>query len=244
MESAWSVWPLHVLLSGSHPRCHRTKCNVARHACQHSHPPHQSRLDQCRRVCCSSSVLPLPSLASKSACQSSYPASSSCSQLPRIDPLSTSQWLLICCCCIPCRSENAPGSSVLRCQCSRCPLEQQPDRPVHGRLADVLVAVWSRQTSTQSVSRPRRHGRQTAVPSSSMGNGACLDRQRVNAPACLSAACLLSARLVGHASQTATTTLFWDGPLDGLLHGIWYGPPRRPPEGLDQGELDHIRADG
>ncbi|KAI8919572.1 hypothetical protein BC831DRAFT_107954 [Entophlyctis helioformis] len=56
---------------------------------------------------------------------------------PRIGPLSTSQWLLICCCCIPCRSRKAPGSSALRCQCSRCPLEQQPARPVHGRLANV-----------------------------------------------------------------------------------------------------------
>ncbi|KAI8924600.1 hypothetical protein BC831DRAFT_297776 [Entophlyctis helioformis] len=110
------------------------------------------------------------------------------------------------CCCIPCRSRNAPGSSVLRCHCSRCPLEQQPACPVHGRLADVL-AVWTHQTCTQSVPRPHRHGRQTAVPSSSSGNGACLDRQRVNAPDCLSAACLLSARLVVHASQTATTTL-------------------------------------
>ncbi|KAI8921653.1 hypothetical protein BC831DRAFT_76064 [Entophlyctis helioformis] len=60
---------------------------------------------------------------------------------PRIGPLSTSQWLLICCCCIPCRSRKAPGSSALRCQCSRCPLEQQPDRPVHGRLANVSCCL-------------------------------------------------------------------------------------------------------
>ncbi|KAI8928089.1 hypothetical protein BC831DRAFT_135047 [Entophlyctis helioformis] len=153
-----------------------------------------------RRVCCHCLVWH-PSRHANPAAQQAVPAANSKDR--SIEHVSVAAHR---CCCIPCRSRKAPGSSVLRCQCSRCPLEQQPDRPAHGRLPTSL-AVWSHQTCTQSVPRQHRHGRQTAVLSSLMGNGACLDRQRVNAPARLSAACLLSARLVQCAFWTATTTL-------------------------------------
>ncbi|KAI8911434.1 hypothetical protein BC831DRAFT_201143 [Entophlyctis helioformis] len=83
------------------------------------------------RVCCDCRVWH-PSRHANPAVQQAVPAANS-----KDRPIEHVSVAAHRCCCIPCRSRKAPDSLVLRCQCSRCPLEQQPDRPVHGRLANV-----------------------------------------------------------------------------------------------------------
>ncbi|KAI8926915.1 hypothetical protein BC831DRAFT_205810 [Entophlyctis helioformis] len=199
MESAWSVWPLHVLLSGS--PSHQVQCGQTRLPELASSSPTSSGS-------VSSSVLLAECAATvEFGIQVGMPIQLSSKQFlqptPRISPSSTSQWLLIA----AAASHVAVGKHQAAQSCDANALAVLLNNNQLALFTAVLptsLAVWTHQTSTQSVPRPHRHGRQTAVPSSLMGNGACLDRQRVNAPARLSAACRLFARLVGHASQTAT----------------------------------------
>ncbi|KAI8923394.1 hypothetical protein BC831DRAFT_38046 [Entophlyctis helioformis] len=147
---------------------------------------------------------------------------------PRIDPLSTSQWLLI----VAAASHVAVGKHQAARPCDANALAVLLNNNQIALFTAVLptsLAVWSHQTCTQSVPRPRRHGRQTAVPSSSMGNGACLDRQRVNAPACLSAACLLSAPLLCTPLRRPRPRCSAGCLLDGLLHATLSSEPRSLP---------------
>ncbi|KAI8929858.1 hypothetical protein BC831DRAFT_238652 [Entophlyctis helioformis] len=143
-----------------------------------------------RRVCCHCLVWH-PSRHADPAVQQAVPAANS-----KDRPIEHVSVAAHHCCCIPCRSRNAPGSSVLRCQRSRCPLEQQPDRPAHGRLADVPCCLEPSDMHTVSAKTTQTRSSDCCAI---VIKWQCtsLNRQRVNAPACLSAACLLSPALLG-----------------------------------------------